>query len=299
MWAAAFELPSTVIRMAQPKPGALDKFGAHVERSEVVMKKFAIATLALSALIAAPATAAELAVKAPPAPYVPPLYSWTGCYLGVHIGAGVHHADWTDEDFGEGSGAGVVGGFQTGCNYQIRQLVVGVEGEFYWSSLEAKHDDLTIPGAEFHAVAKNTRDASVALRLGYAFDRLLLYGKVGADWGRLRWTQESIAVPPTFGCVPTACITEISAELTVPGILLGTGFEYAFLDNWIAKLEYNYINFGHPPITFTQTCSGPGIGPADCPPFSHTRRDTKHILKVGLNYKFDWGWGRAPGYATY
>jgi len=93
------------------------------------MKKLAIAALALSALIAAPATAAELAVKAPPAPYVPPLYSWTGCYLGVHIGAGELHADWTDESFGEGSGIGVAGGFQTGCNYQIRQLVVGVEVE--------------------------------------------------------------------------------------------------------------------------------------------------------------------------
>jgi len=254
------------------------------------MKKLAIAALALSALIAAPATAAELAVKAPPAPYVPPLYSWTGCYLGVHIGAGELHADWTDEDFGEGSGIGVAGGFQTGCNYQIRQLVVGVEGEFYWSSIEAKHDDLTIPGSEFHFSTKNTRDASVALRLGYAFDRLLLYGKVGADWGRLEWTGSSI-----FPCDTGTCINQNVAERTVPGVLLGTGFEYAFLDNWTAKLEYNYINFGHPLTTFTQTCSGPGIGPADCPPFGHTRRDTKQILKVGLNYKFGWG-GPYPAY---
>jgi len=81
----------------------------------------------------------------------------------------------------------------------------------------------------------------------------------------------------------------------VPGVLLGTGFEYAFLDNWTAKLEYNYINFGHPLTTFTQTCSGLGIGPADCPPFGHTRRDTKQILKVGLNYKFGWG-GPYPAY---
>jgi len=80
----------------------------------------------------------------------------------------------------------------------------------------------------------------------------------------------------------------------VPGVLLGAGFEYAFLDNWTAKLEYNYIDYGHPLVAFTQTCGGPLFGPDDCPGFSHTRRDTKHILKVGLNYKFDWGWG-APG----
>jgi outer membrane immunogenic protein len=264
------------------------------------MKKLAIATLALTALIAAPATAAELAVKAPPAPYVPPLYSWTGCYLGVHVGGGSHHADWTDDDppgGDQGGGIGWVGGGQVGCNYQIRQLVVGVEGEFYGGKLETKHDDLPFPGGpEFHASVKNTRDASVALRLGYAFDRLLLYGKVGADWGRLEWTSVSFT-PPPFS-VPASTI-ESFAERTVVGLLFGAGFEYAFLDNWTAKLEYNYINFGNPLMAFAQTCSGPLFGPGDCPGFSHTRRDVKHILKVGVNYKFDWGWGRAPGYATY
>jgi len=118
-----------------------------------------------------------------------------------------------------------------------------------------------------------------------------LYGKVGADWGRLEWTDVTIISPPES--VPASTIASSGAQ-TVPGVLLGAGFEYAFLDNWTAKLEYNYIDYGHPLVAFTQTCGGPLFGPDDCPGFSHTRRDTKHILKVGLNYKFDWGWG-APG----
>jgi hypothetical protein len=89
--------------------------------------------------------------------------------------------------------------------------VAGVEGESYWSSLEAKHDDLARPGEEFHATAKNTRDASVALRLGYTFDRLLLYGKLGADWGRSEWASIAIDEPNVF---------QNSAERTVTGIRL-------------------------------------------------------------------------------
>ena len=37
------------------------------------MKKFVVASFALTALIAAPAVAADLGVKAPSVPYVPPL----------------------------------------------------------------------------------------------------------------------------------------------------------------------------------------------------------------------------------
>jgi outer membrane immunogenic protein len=253
------------------------------------MKKLLLTSIALAGLIG-PATAADLArpVYRTPVAVAAPIYTWTGCYLGAHVGAGVHHSDWTDEEFGIGSGAGAVAGGQVGCNYQIRQLVVGVEGEFYWSGLEAIHDDLTTPGREFHFNAKNTRDASVALRLGFAFDRLLLYGKVGADWGRLEWTSVGITQ-----CDTATCTIQSFAERTGPGILLGTGFEYAFLDNWTAKLEYNYINYGHPLVSFTQTCSGP-VGPEDCLPFAHTRRDEKHILKVGLNYKF--GYAAVPVY---
>jgi len=45
-----------------------------------------IVAAALLSLIGAPALAADLPMKAPPAP--PPILSWTGCYAGVHVGAG-------------------------------------------------------------------------------------------------------------------------------------------------------------------------------------------------------------------
>ena len=54
------------------------------------MKKFLLATVALVALvgIAAPASAADMAVKAAPVPYVAPMYNWSGFYIGANGGWG-------------------------------------------------------------------------------------------------------------------------------------------------------------------------------------------------------------------
>ena len=54
------------------------------------MKKFLLATVALVALvgIAAPASAADMAVKAAPVPYVAPMYNWSGFYIGGNGGWG-------------------------------------------------------------------------------------------------------------------------------------------------------------------------------------------------------------------
>jgi outer membrane immunogenic protein len=60
------------------------------------MKKFLLGTVGLVALgMAAPATAADLApyTKAPPpAPYVAPIYDWTGFYIGANGGWGSTHS---------------------------------------------------------------------------------------------------------------------------------------------------------------------------------------------------------------
>ena len=56
------------------------------------MKKFLLGTVGLIALgMAAPASAADMAVKAPPPPYVAPIYDWTGFYIGANGGWGESH----------------------------------------------------------------------------------------------------------------------------------------------------------------------------------------------------------------
>src|SRR5258708_22546619 len=96
------------------------------------MKKLLLASAALFVL-AAPTMAADLARPAPPrvAYKAPPpiyLYSWTGCYIGGHVGGLWARKEWIDHDpasatFGLSDGthnpSGFLGGLQGGCCYQF------------------------------------------------------------------------------------------------------------------------------------------------------------------------------------
>ncbi|HET7256597.1 MAG TPA: porin family protein, partial [Xanthobacteraceae bacterium] len=94
------------------------------------MKKFLLAGVALAALSGS-AVAADLArpAYAPP----PPMYSWTGLYWGVNVGYswGRDKNQWNLVGFGTVSESqkmdGVIGGFQSGYNYQFGQWVLGLE----------------------------------------------------------------------------------------------------------------------------------------------------------------------------
>src|SRR2546421_4249355 len=92
------------------------------------------AALAVSAVVCAgAASAADMAVKARPYAAPAPVFSWTGCYVGVHGGAGV----LLDQGFqsgggvsldlsGDRHGVGGLAGGPIGCNYQIRMLGLGI-----------------------------------------------------------------------------------------------------------------------------------------------------------------------------
>jgi outer membrane immunogenic protein len=95
------------------------------------MKKFLIVNAMLAAM-AMPAMAADLPVKT--RPYSAPVFNWTGCYVGAHVAAGGMHDYWTDEH-----GYGALAGGQVGCNYQAGVLVVGIEGEGFWSGIKTKY----------------------------------------------------------------------------------------------------------------------------------------------------------------
>ena len=227
----------------------------------VVGVAFAVATT-----VAGPARASESGQ----------VFNWTGCYVGLHVGAGYHTSSFVGED--ESGGIGAVAGGQTGCNYQVDRLVLGLEGELYWSGLDTQADGSDVFGSDF-GKSSNTYDGSLALRLGYAFDRLLAYGKIGVSAGRFEWSgseQEVGSYAESF-----------TAAQTVLGLLLGIGFEYALAERWSVKLEYNYINFGDPSVSFTESCSGAGCGGIGAlSSFTETEKEIKQILQIGFNFKF-------------
>jgi outer membrane immunogenic protein len=235
------------------------------------MKKLVLGIVGPIALLAAPAMSADLAVKAV-AP--PPVFSWTGCYLGVHVGGGWQASDFTSQAIA--SGVGAIGGAQAGCNLQWRQFVIGVEGEFWGSTL---YDRDFFENIFFRqdTYSRNRWDGAISVRSGVAFDRAFIYGKLGAVWGKFDYTEDAFdAGGDTF---------TRRGDAIFAGVLIGVGVEYALTDNWTTKFEYNYIDYGNKIVNFTNVECDVGVG---C--FTSTNRQTikevKQIAKIGVNYKF-------------
>src|SRR5947209_171486 len=107
------------------------------------MKKLVIASTSVIALVGGSAAAADIPVNAPVYKSVPPVsFSWTGFYIGGHIGAGWGHKNWFEDATQSGGGgpvgfrdasyddfSGWLGGGQLGANYQAGWVVLGVQAD--------------------------------------------------------------------------------------------------------------------------------------------------------------------------
>jgi outer membrane immunogenic protein len=244
---------------------------------ELPMKKILLATVALVALGAtAPALAADLAArpytKAPA--YAPtPIYSWTGFYIGGHIGG-----EFAGNNSLSGSDGRFLGGIQGGADYQFsNNIVLGVEAQYSW--LGNNNSGVLFPASGAVVNSNSDQLGSVTGRLGYSFGPALLYAKGGYGW------KDGNNISTTIGGVPVAFATTGNQR---DGYTVGAGLEYMFAPNWSAKVEYQYYNFGS-----TTFIAGP-VGVVG------TRfNDDEHTVKAGINYRFNWGnWG-SPVVAKY
>jgi outer membrane immunogenic protein len=279
----------------------------------------AAATSVLALGLANGASAADLAVRAPI--LAPPVFSWTGIYIGVGggFGWGTKEYSWDlDSTFASLAAQGVFppvgaplgrnlgthdvnGGFvggQLGGNWQAGWAVFGIQADAHWADLDGSGACLSgIPGFFGLAVncnAKVTAFGSVTGRLGAAFDRTLIYAKGGWAWER---TEQDVYLSNlAFVGGPGAIATPSAVDETRSGWTFGAGVEYAFAPNWSAFVEYNYFDFGSDTVTHVSVISGiPGVptfslvSPADLD-------ETFHVIKAGVNWRFNWG---APVVARY
>lgn len=272
------------------------------------MRRYSLSLLAAAAAIgltASIASAADLPRKAPAAaPIAPPPFSWTGFYVGINGGGswGTVESDVTsvalDPPIGligvQGfplSSHGVNGwtfGGTVGYNWQANPwLVLGIEGDFNWTNVEGTAPCLSGIGGGLAFVC-NTElkwTADLTGRVGFAIDRALLYVKGGVVWAKSDYNFSSACLN-LGGCPPFAI--NASTSDTRFGGLFGVGIEYAFLPNWSAKLEYNFMDFGHEDETFSFVVPvGPPGGTTVTAATSINQQI--HVVKAGINYRFDWG----------
>ena len=193
------------------------------------------------------------------APVVAPVFTWTGCYIGGNAGGKwIAHRETSvtvgsstfvfDNNDNSGNGA-FTGGGQVGCNYQTGQFVFGIEGDFdYFHRSESftvgpfSPLGILVPGDNFSATSR--WEASLRARLGYAWDRTLLYVTGGVAWTNVRF--DANFVPTTCGTLRPVTCPGLSVEdsQTFTGGTVGAGIEYAITNNLIGGIEGRYTWYG-------------------------------------------------------
>jgi outer membrane immunogenic protein len=243
------------------------------------MKKI-LGGLALGVLLAGPVAAADLParmpVKAAPAPIVA-LYSWTGCYIGGHVGFAwaKKRLDFTPNPFGldfDHDMDGFVAGGQVGCNiWQNDRVVFGIEGQASWADMDGSTGTFTQVTAFTANHFRTEADVigSIAARLGYAAGangQTLLFVKGGAAF-----------IHEQFFATGPGGFTAQSDEKLRWGWMVGAGIEQVLTGAWTVKAEYNFSHFGTKDVDL---CQPAGL----CS--SYEIKQHVHLVKVGLNYRF-------------
>jgi outer membrane immunogenic protein len=247
---------------------------------------------------AAPASADGYAGRGYAAPY----FSWNGYYVGINGGYGFSGDDssaaWTETFatapfFGPANGgsldiAGGFGGLQIGANHQFGRIVVGLEADAQGGNISdtasASVTPYLAPGGVAAISSKNSVNwfGTVRPRLGYAFDRTLIYATGGLAWGEVKHT---LSWADNFGFRAF----DGSDQLRF-GYVLGGGIEHAFSSRLSVKVEYQYIDLGslnyNAPEVF---CGAGGLSACAATAFViHQKADTEfHTVRLGLNYKFN------------
>jgi outer membrane immunogenic protein len=237
------------------------------------MKSSLYAVAVLGALAAsASALAADVPVQESYPAATVGYYNWTGAYFGLQAGYSAGTVETsssptlgayeTDYDFNH-----FVGGVTAGYNHQFGNWVVGGEIDASFTDAEESID----PGIGGIDEFQSDLDwlATARLRVGYAFDNILVYATAG---GAAAETEDAI----TLSGPPGGTLNERRSR---KGWTAGAGFEWAFSENLSAKGEYLYVDLGEETVSNNAPIVLPG---ADSVDFEHTY----HLGRVGLNYHF-------------
>ena len=229
-----------------------------------------VAAAAIVVAAAGDARAADLPIPSLPPPLPAAVYNWTGFYLGVNGGFGTGNSNWSDGVIGTTGSfptSGFLVGGTAGVNYQIAEYVFGIEGDGDWTNLRGNSGSAcgAISAVVTPPVSCQTQSqwlATVRGRVGYAFDRILLYGTAGAAFGNV---QTGLNPPSTFDSAVEA------------GWTVGAGVEVALAENWTAKAEYLFVDLPNATCTTAANCGGAAGSIVSF---------NENIIRAGVNYNF-------------
>jgi outer membrane immunogenic protein len=256
-------------------------------RREGASKKLFLASVGAITLTGSAALAADLA---PPPPPPPPIFTWTGPYIGGQVGYAWGAGNFNDSGFDPitrtfisgtlgGTPNGAIGGAHVGYQVQLSQFVLGLEGSVDGTSLTntaVATFPVAFKGSTLSAQTSADVQGSIRGKIGFAWDRLLIYGTGGVAFGGFN-TDFDLAAPnrrpPIFATANTSS--------TRVGWTAGGGLQYAVTNNWWVFAEYRFTDFGtlNNDLLTAQLPAGAF--------FIGSRRLQQNQVEVGFSYRFD------------
>lgn len=229
----------------------------------------AIAATVLGLSGAAQAADLRMPIKAAPIPMA--VFSWTGFYLGAEIGyawgkdSTTEYLTGTNTLTGLGWNypiSGVTGGLFAGGNYQIGALVIGAEADIEAANIRGGFYDLPVGGS---GDTRINWQGSMRGRLGFAVDRVLVYGTGGLAFANISHSNQNLVARTSEG---------VSAVRT--GWTVGGGVEMAVTQQFLIRAEYRYTDYGK--YRYDSIVTFPGLTAEQTPAFS--------AVRLGAAYRF-------------
>jgi outer membrane immunogenic protein len=166
-------------------------------------------------------------------------FSWTGIYVGGHTGWGSMELFVPPGTPGVPAPTGGLWGGQVGANYQFaRNWVVGAEIDSSFARIE--DTKAVSEPSDPHTLLSNTGKlnslTTLRGRLGFAWDRTLIYATGGWAWSQFEATTTN---SNNGGVLPVRIVTD---HVTAPGWTVGGGVEMSLWSNWTGKIEYQLVH---------------------------------------------------------
>jgi outer membrane immunogenic protein len=249
------------------------------------------------AILAGAAHAADVAAPAAvKAPAAEPVYQWNGCYAGLNAGGGASASNFTtavgagtflvgsdpatvdNDGTGSGSGSNFLGGGQAGCNWQSNTVVAGFEGDFdyYRSNSNFLNNTNSLPtaGTTFGIGQSLKTDylSTIRPRIGIAADRNFFYVTGGVAFTEAHYSESYSDGAGGIGFA--------AASKFLTGWTAGAGWEHAWSEHWIFRIDYLFAGFG------TTTAAGLITGPGGFNPLHGSGDLIIQVARAGVNFKF-------------